>query len=79
LVFLLLPFLLAFPLMSYIYSWYMPCPSHPPWLDHSNYTWWRVQVMKLLIMQLSPTSCHFISLRSKYSPVLKHPQSMSLP
>jgi hypothetical protein len=25
----------------------MPCPSHPPWLDHSNYTWRRVQVMKL--------------------------------
>jgi hypothetical protein len=20
----------------------MPCPSHPPWLDHSNYTWRRV-------------------------------------
>jgi hypothetical protein len=35
--------------------------------------------MKLLIMQFSPTSCHFISLWSKYSrqhPVLKHPQSM---
>jgi hypothetical protein len=35
--------------------------------------------MKLLIMQFSQTSCHFISLRSKYSPqhpVLKHPQSM---
>jgi hypothetical protein len=35
--------------------------------------------MKLLIMQFSPTSCHFISLRSKYSPqhpVLKHPQSI---
>jgi hypothetical protein len=44
----------------------MPCPSHAPWLDHSNYTWRRVQVMKLLIMQFSPTSCHFISLRSKY-------------
>jgi hypothetical protein len=29
----------------------MPCPSHPPWLDHSNYVWQRVQVMKLLIMQ----------------------------
>jgi hypothetical protein len=27
--------------------------------------------MKLLIMQFSPTSCHFISLRSKYS--LQHP------
>jgi hypothetical protein len=26
----------------------LPCPSHPHWLDHSNYTWWRVQVMKLL-------------------------------
>jgi hypothetical protein len=22
----------------------MPCPSHPPWLDHYNYTW------KLLII-----------------------------
>jgi hypothetical protein len=20
---------------------YIPCPSHPPWLDHSNYTWNR--------------------------------------
>jgi hypothetical protein len=58
---------------------YMPCPSHPPLLDRSNYTWRRVQVMKLPIMQFSPTSCHFISLRSKYSPqhhILKHPQSM---
>jgi hypothetical protein len=47
------------------------CPAH------SKYTWRRVQVMKLLIMQFSPTSCHFIPLRSKYSPqhpVLKHPQ-----
>jgi hypothetical protein len=22
----------------------MPCPPHLPWLDHSNYTWRRVQV-----------------------------------
>jgi hypothetical protein len=28
----------------------MPCPSHSPWLDHSNYTWRRVHVMKFLIM-----------------------------
>jgi hypothetical protein len=21
----------------------LPCPPHPPWLDHSNYTWRRVQ------------------------------------
>jgi hypothetical protein len=35
--------------------------------------------MKLLIMQFSPTSYHFIPLRSKYSPqqpVLKYPQSV---
>jgi hypothetical protein len=36
-----------------------------PWLGHSNYTWWGVQVMNLLIMQISPTSCHFISLPLK--------------
>jgi hypothetical protein len=64
------------------HSCYMPYPSHPPWLDYSNYTWRRVQVMKYLIMQFSSTSHHFISLRYKYSPQhldLKHPQSMFLP
>jgi hypothetical protein len=58
------------------------CSAHPPWLNHSNYTWRGVQVMKLLIMQFPPNSCHFIPLSSKYSlqhPVLKHPQSMVLP
>jgi hypothetical protein len=55
-------FLLAFPPISHMHpcfpphSSYMPCPSHPPWLHHSNYTWRRVQVMKLLIIQFSPTS-----------------------
>jgi hypothetical protein len=24
----------------------MPCLSHHPWLDHSNYAWRRAQVMK---------------------------------
>jgi hypothetical protein len=47
---------------------YMPCPSHPPRLDLSDYTWQRVQVMKLLIMQFSPASCYFIPFWSKYSP-----------
>jgi hypothetical protein len=28
----------------------MPCPSHPPWLDHSNYIWRRIQVMKRVII-----------------------------
>jgi hypothetical protein len=35
------------------HSCYMPCRSHSPRLDHSNYTWRRVQVMKLLITHFS--------------------------
>jgi hypothetical protein len=57
------------------------CPTHPPWLNHSSYTWPTVPVMKLLITRFSPSSCHFIPLRSKYSPqhpVLKHHRSMFL-
>jgi hypothetical protein len=42
----------------------MPCPSHPPWLDNSNYVWWGIQVMKLLIMQLSPLFYQSISIRN---------------
>jgi hypothetical protein len=60
---------------------YMPCPTHLPWIDHSNCTCRRV-MMTLFITQFSPTSCHFITLRSKYSPqhtVLKHPQALFLP
>jgi hypothetical protein len=41
-----------------------------------------IQVMKLLTVQFSPTSRHFISLRSKYSPqhlTLKHTESTFLP
>jgi hypothetical protein len=34
------------------HSCYIPFPSHP-WLDHSNYTWKSVQVMKFLIIQFS--------------------------
>jgi hypothetical protein len=37
---------------SFSHSCYMSFPSQPPWFHHSNYTWRRVQVMKLLIMQL---------------------------
>jgi hypothetical protein len=66
LVFLVVAFLLAFPPISYKHSssphsCYMPCSSHSPWLDHSNYIWRGVQVMKLLIMQLPPI-CHQLSL-----------------
>jgi hypothetical protein len=37
----------------------MTRPSHPPCLHHPNNTGWRVQTMQLLIMQFSPTSCHY--------------------
>jgi hypothetical protein len=50
---------ICIPLLPH--SYYMHCPFHPHWLDYSNYTWRRVQVTTFLIMQFSPTSCHFIS------------------
>jgi hypothetical protein len=52
----------------YPHSCYISCQSHPPSLDHSNYIWRGVKVMKLLIMQFSQISRHFISFRTKYSP-----------
>jgi hypothetical protein len=65
--------LLAFPPISYLHSssphsYYMSRPFQLSWRDHFNYIWRRVHVMKLLIVQISPTSCHFISLWSKQSP-----------
>jgi hypothetical protein len=56
--------------------------SHSPWLDHSNYIWLRVQVMKLLIMQFFPTSHHFIPRLFNYFPqhrIHEHPQSACVP
>jgi hypothetical protein len=51
---LVVSFLLAFTPISYMqssaHSCYMPRPSHPSWRDYFNYTWRRVQVMKLLII-----------------------------
>jgi hypothetical protein len=40
-------------------------PSHPHHLDHSTYTWRRVQITKLLVMQFSPFSRYFNPLRSQ--------------
>jgi hypothetical protein len=56
-------FLLAFRPKSYMHS---SCPAQLiPLLDHSNYTWRRVQIMKLLIMQFfsNHPSLHFCSVR----------------
>lgn len=43
----------------------MPYPSPHPQYDHPKNIWWRVQIMKLLIMQLYPTTCYFLYLRTK--------------
>jgi hypothetical protein len=63
---------------------YSPSPFelHDPPISFSltwSLTWRSVQIMKPLIMQLSPLSRHIIPLLSKYPPqhpVLKHPQSI---
>jgi hypothetical protein len=36
-----------------LHTCYMPCQSHPHWLDHSNSTWRRVEATQLLSMQFS--------------------------
>ena len=45
---------------------YMPILSYWPWFHQSNNVWCVVQIMKLLIMQFSPVSCHFLSFVPKY-------------
>jgi len=49
---------------------YMPNVSKPPWLDHRNNIWWRVDIMKLLIKSFSPVYSSFLPLRSNIMPVL---------
>jgi len=56
---------------------YMPHPFHSSRFDRPNTIWWRVNIIKLLIMKFSPLPCYLVPLRPKYSPqhpILKHPQ-----
>jgi hypothetical protein len=55
-------------LYAFPFSPCVPCSPHPPRLNHSNFIWWRIQVMKFLIKQVSPVSYNLIPLGSKYSP-----------
>jgi hypothetical protein len=55
---------------------YLPWPPHPPWLDYSNYTWRRVQAMKLLIMQFSLPRFMWMYLYVVRSDILKHSQNL---
>jgi hypothetical protein len=82
-VFVVVSFLMTFPLKAYVHS----SPLHATFpfnliLLDLIIIWRREQVTKLLIMQYSLASNYFFLLQSKYSlqqPVLKHLQSMSLP
>jgi hypothetical protein len=47
--------------------------KHPPRLEYSNYTWRRVQITKLLVMQFSPFFRHLIALRSSQTPLVYVP------
>jgi hypothetical protein len=52
----------------------LPCvlhspPSHPPWFDHPNNIWCSAQLMKLLIMQSSSASRHFLLPRFSSEPL----------
>jgi hypothetical protein len=54
---------------------YIPRKSHSSWFDLLVTFDDEYKVTKLLITLLTPSSCHFLPLRSKYSPqrlVLKH-------
>jgi hypothetical protein len=42
---------------------YIPCPPHPSWFDNTYNIWWKIQFVKLFIMQFSPVSCYFLSLK----------------
>jgi len=54
----------------------MPRPSHTSRFGHPNNIERGVQIIKVLIMSLSPLTCYFLPLRSKYPPqhpIPKHP------
>ena len=40
--------------------WPMPCLSHLPWHDHLHNILWAVQIMKLLVLQVSPVAGHLV-------------------
>jgi hypothetical protein len=61
------PILVLYHLILSPPSWALHAlPSRRPWFDNANNIWWGLQIMKYVLMQFSPASCHFIPLRSKY-------------
>lgn len=53
-------------------------PILSPWFDHTNNIWWEIQIMKLVIMQFSPSSYCLLPVRTRYLPqhsILQHPRA----
>lgn len=46
----------------------MLCHSHVPWFAYQNNIQWKVQIVLLLAMQFSPSSCHLFTLSYTNSP-----------
>jgi hypothetical protein len=42
-------------------------PSHLPWFGNPNNICWRVQILKVFTVQISPDSCYLLPLATKYS------------
>jgi hypothetical protein len=57
---------------------YLTCPSHPLCFDHPSNIWWRIQVIKLLIMQSSPATSSLIQIFSS-APCSQTPSTYDLP
>ena len=57
--------------LSLTHTCHVHCPSRPPLFARANNTCHETQIMKLPIVQFSPSPCHFLPLRSKRCP--QHP------
>ena len=56
---------------------HIPRPSHSSSSVHPRNIWRAVQIIKLHVMQSSPSTCYLVALRFKYfsqHPILEHPQ-----
>ena len=56
---------------------YMPLSSHSSLFHHPHNIRWAVQIIKLLIMYLSPLPCYLVPLRPKYSPSAPYSETHS--
>jgi hypothetical protein len=54
----------GFPTKTLYAPFLSPQPSNSSLFDHLNNIWWRIQIIKLLIMWFPPFPCYLIPLRT---------------